>query len=193
MTLRPVTFLRSLAIGVLASSIPCVFCFYLLEFRDGWLVRALGPARAYSLAGLAFALLAAFPLSRIVSTRRPGRFVVVFSLLCVVAMALMVAVLRLRPDRTGGYAAGFAAIWFLGSAIGYYLRPHWDSLVIGLLLAGWVFIGDYTGYHARTVIAGVAGAMVYAMSYSVFLGSGLGTILWRAQADSVPTSGAPGE
>jgi hypothetical protein len=54
-------------------------------------------------------------------------------------------------------------------------------MLIGLSLACWTFVGDYLGYNARNLLGGPAGMMTYASIYGVFLGSGLGALLWHVQ------------
>lgn len=172
---------KSLAVSIPAVWIASLICFYFLAFRDGVLLRTLGPTPTYLLVGLAYPLVVAFPLSRLVSTKRQERFVVAFSVLFMAAVALMAIFLRLVPGLVGGYAAGVIAISCLGSGISYYLDRRSNFIMVGFLLACWTFLGDYAGYHARNVLGGLEGVLAYASVYSVFLGSGLGAILWYVQ------------
>lgn len=181
MATQRVSLSRSLAVSIPAVWISSLLCFYLLEFRDGVLLRTLGPTWTYLLVGSAYPLIVAFPLSRLVSTRRQGRFVVAFGGLFIAAIALMAVCLRLVPGLVGGYAAGVLAVSCLGCGISYYLNRRSNFIMIGSLLACWTFLGDFTGYNTRHMLGGLEGVMAYASIYSVFLGSGLGAILWYVQ------------
>jgi len=175
---------KTLAVTTLTVWIANLICFYLLDFRDRVFVRTLGPTITYLLIGLAYPLVVAFPLSWVVPTKRTARFIVVFSGLFVLAVIVMAAVLVFVPGVIGGYAAGAIAIWCLGSGIARYLDRRSNFLRIGFLLASWVFLGDYIGYNLRHTLGELRGIVVYASTYSLFLGSGLGTVLWHAQLRS---------
>ncbi len=158
-----------------------ILCFYLLAFRDGLLLRSLGSTLTYLLVGSAYPLVVAFPVSKLVFTKRSAGFIVAFSLVFFTAIAIMAVTLALFPGIVGGYAAGVLAIWCLGFGISYYIDRRAHCAVIGLSLACWTFIGDFLGYNTRNLVGGLAGMMVYASIYSVFLGSGLGVLLWHIQ------------
>jgi hypothetical protein len=181
MAIERLSLSKSLAVSTLAVWIASIICFYLLDFRDQVLVRTLGPTITYLLVGSAYPLVVAFPLSRLVSTKPTVRFVVIFSVLFVVAVIVMATVLVLVPGVIGGYAAGATAISCLGSGIACYLDRRSNFLRIGFLLASWAFLGDYIGYNSRHVLGGPRGIVIYASIYSLFLGSGLGTLLWHVQ------------
>jgi len=172
---------KSLAVSVPTVWIASLICFYFLAFRDGILLRTLGPTPAYLAVGLAYPLVVVFPLSRLVSARRRKRFVVAFSVLFVVAVGLMAVFLKLVPGLVGGYAAGSVAISCLGCGISYFLNRRWNFIIVGVLLGCWTFLGDYAGYHLRDELGGLQGVLAYAGIYSVFLGSGLGATVWHTQ------------
>lgn len=91
-------------------------------------------------------------------------------------------VLRAVGGLLGAYAGGFVAIWFLGSALNRYLNSDPRFIINGGLLACWTLIGDYLGYNARGLTDDpLRGAMLYATIYGLFLGSGLGTLIWHVQ------------
>lgn len=181
MTIHRLSLLKSLAVSVPTVWVASIVCFYLLAFRDGLLLRWLGSTLAYLVVGSAYPLVVAFPLSRLILTRRPAGFIVAFSISFLTAIVLMAAILALFPGIVGGYAAGILAISCLGFGISYYINRRAPCAVIGLSLACWTFIGDYLGYNARNLLGGLAGTMAYASVYSVFLGSGLGALLWHVQ------------
>ncbi len=172
---------RSVTVSIAAVWISSLVCFYFLQFRDAVLVRTLGPVGAYLLVGSAYPVVVGLSLSSLVSTKRRRSFVGVFSILFVAAILLMTAVLKLMPGVPGGYAAGLVAVSWLGGGICYYLNRQSKFILIGISLASWTFLGDFAGYSAQHVLGGLAGAMAYATTYSVFLGSGLGAIIWYVQ------------
>jgi hypothetical protein len=186
MEARQLTLSRSLVVSTPSIWIASLICFYLLEFRDGILLRTIGPAPTYLLVGMAYLLIAACPLSTLISRKRRLSFGVVFGGFFVAAIGLMVLVLKLVPGVAGGFAAGAAAIWCLGSGISRFLDRGSNFLVIGFLLACWTFPGDYAGYSARHALGGLEGAAVYASIYGLFFGSGLGALLWHVQKNERP-------
>jgi predicted Na+-dependent transporter len=135
------------------------------------------------LVGLAYPLIAAPPLSRLVARRSTKSFVVTFFVTFMVAVALMAVVLKTVDGLVGGYGAGFLAIWFFGAAMTHFLNSDSHFLRIGALLACWTFLGDFFGYNAREYIAGAGGVIAYASIYALFFGSGLGTLLHHVQKD----------
>jgi hypothetical protein len=172
---------KTLAVSVLSVWASSFACFYLLEFRDRLLYRTLGTSLTFLLAGLAYPLIAALPLSRLVSRRSTKSFVVAFFIAFVVAVAVLAVVFKAVGGLLGAYGGGFLAIWFLGSALGHYLNSDGPFIRDGGLLACWALTGDYLGYSARGLAVTLGGVMVYASINSLFLGSGLGTLLWHVQ------------
>lgn len=126
-------------------------------------------------------MVVAFPLSRLVSKRPPKHFVIAFCILLVLAIALLGLFFTIVGGLVGAYGGGMLALCFFGSAISYYLNPRSKFMLIGLLPACWTFVGDYTGYNTKNLLGGSRGVMAYASIYSIFLGSGLGMILWHVQ------------
>lgn len=173
--------LKSLAVSTLAVWIASLICFYFLEFHDGMLPRTLGFTAAYFLVGSAYPLVVAFPLSKLVLNKRPAGFVSAFTILFFAAIVLMTLILALVPGAVGGYAAGVLAISFLGFGISYYIGRKSICAMVGLLLGCWTFPGDYLGHNLKNLLSGSKGMIVYASIYSVFLGSGLGALLWYVQ------------
>jgi hypothetical protein len=174
---------KSLTVSILSIWGSTLLCFFLLEFRQRLLFRTLGPSLTYLLLGLAFPLIAAPPVSRLVSRRSTKSFVVTFFVIFMVAVALMAVVLKIVDGLVGGYGAGFLAIWFFGSAMTHFLNSGSHFLRLGALLACWTFLGDFIGYNAREYIAGTGGVIAYASIYGLFFGSGLGTLLHHIQRD----------
>jgi hypothetical protein len=175
------TLRKALAVSILSIWTASLVCFYLLEFRDRLLYRTLGTSLAL-LVGLAYPLIAAVPLSRLVSRRPTKGFIVTFLIAFLGAIALLAVVLRTVGGLLGAYAGGFLAIWFLGSALNRYLNSDARFIINGGLLACWTLIGDYLGYNTRGLTDDLLrGAVLYASIYSLFLGSGLGTLMWHVQ------------
>ncbi len=175
------TLLRALSVGIPAFWVAGLICFYIIKFSSGVLVQVLGPTFTYLLAGSVYPLVAAFPLSTLVSTKRPMGFICAFSLLMLTAIVLMAMFLKLVPGMVGGYAAGVLAIWSLGTGISCYIDRRSNVLIIGLSLACWSFLGNVLGHNSRNLLGTLAGWMAYASIYSVFLGSGMGAVLWYLQ------------
>jgi hypothetical protein len=176
------TLRKALAVSILSIWTASLVCFYLLEFHDRLLYRTLGISLALLLVGLAYPLIAAVPLSQLVSRRPTKGFIVAFLIAFFGAITLLAVVLRAVGGLLGAYAGGFGAIWFLGSALNRYLNSNARFIINGGLLACWTLIGDYLGYHARGLADDpFRGAMLYASIYGLFLGSGLGTLLWHVQ------------
>lgn len=172
---------KSLTTSTPAVWIASLICFWILEFHDGVLLRAFGPGPTYLLVGVAYLVIVAFPLSRLVSRKSPLSFGVALSGFFVAGIVLMIVVLKFIPGVAGGFVAGAAAVWCLGGGISWYLDRKSRFLTLGFLLACWTFPGDFAGYHARRALGGLEGASVYASVYSLFLGSGLGALLWYVQ------------
>jgi len=93
-----------------------------------------------------------------------------------------------RPDGTGQKQRmncerwkGDSLTWFV------YWMQNLPGAGNGLTHEGkalnnwWVFLGDFIGYNSRHVLGGPRGIVIYASIYSLFLGSGLGTLLWHVQ------------
>ncbi len=172
---------RSLALSLLTVWIASLFCFYFLEFRARLLVRTLGWPLTFLVIGSAYPILVAFPLSRLVSTRPRKNFVIAFCIVFMSALVLLGTIFMLVGGLVGAYGGGMFAIGFLGSAISYYLSPRSKFVWMGLLLACWVFVGDFAGYNLSNLLGGLGGIVAYASIYSVFLGSGIGALLWHTQ------------
>lgn len=174
---------KSLAVSILSIWGASLLCFYLLEFRQRLLFRTLGPSLTFLLVGLAYPLIAAPPLSRLVSRRSTKSFMVTFFVTFIVAVTLMAVILKIVGGLVGAYGGGLLAIWFFGSAMTYFLNSDSHFLRVGALLACWTFLGDFIGYNAREYIAGTGGVIANASIYGLFLGSGLGTLLYHVQRD----------
>ncbi len=75
-----------------------------------------------------------------------------------------------RASLSKSLAVSTSAVWIASLICFYFLEFH-DRVLLRTL-------GPAPAY----LLAGLAGVAAYASIYSVFLGTGLGTILWYAQS-----------
>jgi hypothetical protein len=189
---------RALWTGGLGFGLASVCVFATVAFAERWMYGQLGLAGAYIAWTALFILLGGGALLPLVSGSMRGlRFYGLF------ALAFL------------AYAAGWVGAYFaLGGALGEWIGSLAGCLLMSLVFAwgfgalrsfphlfAWLFVSNSLGYFLGSAlnnsIGGKTGMMLWGAAYGLFLGAGLGAVLYFAQgghSSRAPSlGGSPGQ
>ncbi|HEY5884378.1 MAG TPA: hypothetical protein VIT88_06800 [Pyrinomonadaceae bacterium] len=176
---------RSVATGALGFGAVSVCVFATVAFAERWMYLNLGLYGAYLAWTLLFIVLGGAVLGSLVDGRwRLPKFYLLF------AMAFF------------AYAAGWVAAYFtLRGVVGEWVGSFVGSLLMALVFAQAfgalpsliklfvvLFVANSIGYFLGSALndylGGRPGMLMWGAAYGLFLGAGIGAVLWSAQRES---------
>lgn len=173
---------RFLWTGALGFGLASVCVFATVAFAERWMYSQLGLVGAYIAWTVLFILLGGGALLPLAGSLRGLRFFGLF------ALAFL------------AYAAGWVGAYFtLGGILGEWIGSLAGSFLMALVFAwgfgalpsfprlfAWLFVTNSIGYFLGSAlnnsIGGRTGMMLWGTAYGLFLGAGLGVVLYLAQA-----------
>ena len=176
------TLAKSILIGALGFCLVSLIAFATVAFGERWMYVHLGLAGAYLMWIAIFIIAGGAVLGSLVKGRwRLPKFYLLF------AIAFF------------AYAAGWVGAYFtLRGTLGEWVGSLVGSVLMALVFAiaftamrslpklcGVLFVTNSLGYFAGSAlyetIGGPPGMLLWGVAYGLFLGGGIGTVLWLAQ------------
>ena len=173
---------RSILVGALGFALVSLCVFATVAFAERWMYTHLGLLGAYLAWTSLFILLGGGVLGSLVVGRwRLPRFYLLFALAFFTYAAGWVCAYFMLRGAAGEWAGSLAGSFQMASvfAFGFGARRSILKLAVVLFIAN--SLGYFPGSALNNYVGASAGMLLWGIIYGLFLGAGLGAVLYFAQ------------
>lgn len=173
---------RSLLIGGLGFAIASLCVFATVAFWERWMYRNLGLAGAYLAWTILFILFGGGVLGSLVVGRwRLPKFYLLYGLAFFMYAVGWCVAYFMMPGKAGEWLGSLAGSVLMALVFAGGFRVMRSMLKFSVLLFITNSLGYFIGDALNTNLGGAAGMLLWGVAYGLFLGAGIGAVLYFAQ------------